>query len=275
MIDVGRLHDDLTDTRIGYRWDDYRQEDVIHAMSKAHLNRVARSVAIAAEWLAQCERPYVGVSGGKDSVATVGVVKMASSATGIRMPPLFWHDSGVEWPGSRIVIDRLISSGWARTLTVAKTETDIAELKRKQTDGEITSKQKDKIALFDPVNAAIERHGFDSAALGLRKEESHARRLDGNVHGPIFRKRDGMLRCTPIADWGWQDVFAFICQHKLPLHPIYSASLYGLENRGRIRLSWWLSTDHWRHGEVAWVRRNYPQVWAAICEAVPDAARFS
>lgn len=269
------MHNDTSDTRDGYRWDDYRQEDAIHAISAGFRRKVQRSIDIAADWLAQCDKPYIGVSGGKDSVAVVGVVVAASELSGIPMPPLFWHNSGVEWPGSKMVIDRLLSEGWADDLVIATTDADIAELKRRQEAGEISAKQKDQIALFDPVAQTIAKHGFTGAALGLRKEESRARMLDGCVHGPIFQKKDGLLRCTPIQDWSWRDVFAFIASEKLPLHPIYSAPLYGLENRGRIRLSWWLSTDHWRHGEVAWVKRNYPPVYAEIERLIPDVTRLT
>jgi hypothetical protein len=61
----------------------------------------------------------------------------------------------------------------------------------------------------------------------------------------------------------------------LPLHPIYSAPLLQLEDRGRIRLSWWLSTDNFRHGEVAWVRYNYPEVYAEIAKEIPEIHHYA
>ena len=78
------------------------------------------------------------------------------------------------------------------------------------------------------------------------------------------------MRCLPLLYWTWQDVYAYTALHSLPLHPIYSAPLLELEHRGRIRLSWWLSTDHWRHGEIAWVRDNYPDIYARLRQALPN-----
>lgn len=173
------------------------------------------------------------------------------------------------------MIERLAGMGLAPELHVATTDADIPELKRLQSAGKISAQQKDEIALFGPVRNLVDRQGFDAVALGLRKQESKGRKMDGVVHGPIYMRKDGMLRCNPISDWSWQDVFACIAEHHLPLHPIYSAPLLQMENRGRIRLSWWLSTDHWRHGEIKWVRTIYPQVYSEIARHVPEVSLYA
>lgn len=269
MIDS--MHDNLADTRDGYRWNDYRTEDRIHALSARFSSKVEQGKAFAKEWLKRCSNPYIAFSGGKDSVATLGIVQSVAKDQGF-LVPVMWHNSGVEWPGVPLMLERLKADGWIDELHEVGTPEDVPELKRRQARGELSAAQKDKIALFDPVDTFITDHGFTGAAVGLRKEESKGRLLDGIVHGEVFEKKDGFIRCLPVNNFTWRDVFAYIALEGLPLHPIYSAPLHGLENRGRIRLSWWLSTDNHRHGEIDWIKRNYPQVYARILQEIPEAS---
>lgn len=261
MIDS--MHDNLKDIRDGYRWNDYREEDYIHAISYQFKKKAEQAESFVSDWLDRCDNPYIAFSGGKDSVATLGIVQSVASKIGFTVP-VMWHNSGVEWPGVKIMVDSLMKTGLIREFHEVTTPDDVIELKRMQEMGEISASKKDKIALFDPVEDFVKEHGFTGAAVGLRKEESKARLLDGIVHGEVFEKKSGFVRCLPINNFTWRDVFSYIAINNLPLHPIYSAPLLGLENRGRIRLSWWLSTDNHRHGEVDWVKRNYPMVYARI-----------
>lgn len=254
-------------TAPGHTWDDYRPEDRLRARLPAFRRTVERSRALVQDWLAQCQSPYIACSGGKDSVAMLHLVQCAAP----KQIPVLWHDSGVEWPETEDVFARLQQRQLATKLLVVRPDVDVITLKRSQMNGEISAAQKDRLALHDPIKRAVTDAGFDGAGVGLRAEESHARTLDANTHGPIHRRRDGLLRCLPVLRWTWQDVFAYIALHSLPLHPIYSAPLLDLEHRGRIRLSWWLSTDHWRHGEIAWVRDNYPDIYARLRATLPDA----
>jgi 3'-phosphoadenosine 5'-phosphosulfate sulfotransferase (PAPS reductase)/FAD synthetase len=254
----------------GHTWDDYREEDRLRAKLPAFRRRVERTRAIVRDWLAQCRRPYIACSGGKDSVAMLHLIQ----CTAAEPIPVLWYDSGVEWPGVDVVFDRLKSRQLCPKLTIVRPDVDVIALKRRQLAGELSAASKDRLALHEPIRHAVRTAGYDAAAIGLRQEESRTRALDRATHGPIHRRADGLLRCTPLADWSWQDVYAYIALQRLPLHPIYSAPLLDLEHRGRIRLSWWLSTDHWRHGELAWVRDNYPDIHARLRQALPNASHL-
>lgn len=255
----------------GHIWDDYRPEDALHARLPVHQRRVSAAREVVRSWLSLSRSPYVAVSGGKDSVAMLHLVQSMSP----NLLPVLWHDSGVEWPGTEEVIQRLQSDGLIDVLYVVRPDHDVIDLKRQQIAGKISAKTKDRLALFDPVSRAVQAFEFDGAAIGLRAEESHARAMDGLTHGPVYRRKDGILRCLPLLRWAWQDVYAYIASHRLPLHPIYSAPLLNLEHRGRIRLSWWASTDHHRHGEIAWVRDNYPEIYHRLRIAFPEIGRVT
>lgn len=264
-----------TDTRSGHRWDDYRPEDRLRARMGVFRRRVEQSRRIVAAWLPQVERPYVAVSGGKDSVAMLHLVQGVAREEDRPLLPVLWHDSGVEWPGVPEMFERLHGAGLIGELVTVRPEVDVLELKHRQEAGELSAAVKDRLALFDPIRRAVAARGFDGYALGLRRGESFGREMDRRRHGSLWRTRDGLLRCCPLADWEWQDVYAYGCLHGLPLHPIYSAPLLGLEHRGRIRLSWWASTDHRRHGELAWLRHNYPDLWERLTAAVPQVRGYA
>jgi phosphoadenosine phosphosulfate reductase len=266
------------------RWDDYREEDLVHARLAAHLRAVAKAQAAAEAWLGRCARPYVACSGGKDSVAMLHLVQEVArrirARGGNELVEVMWHDSGVEWPGTAEVFERLQAAGLVERLHVVRPEEDVVALKRRQLLGQITAERKDDLALFRPIRRFLSfppeprTLPFDGVALGLRSEESSGRAVSRATHGLVYQRGDGMLVCQPLADWSWRDVFAYVATHRLPLHPIYSAPLLHLEHRGRIRLSWWASTDHHRHGELAWVKANFPDLYTRLVAAIPEAKRL-
>ena len=258
----------------GHIWDDYRAEDRLQARLPVHRSRIRTARRVVTEWLQRCERPYIAVSGGKDSVAMLHLVQ--SVAVPLRgLLPVMWHDSGVEWPGVPEAFDRLRSAHLVDELVIVRPQADVLDLKRQQLAGEISAAKKDRLALFDPIRSAVEQHGFDGFAVGLRGEESAARLRDRRTHGMLYQQRAGLLRCTPLAYWTWSDVFAYIAAYQLPLHPIYSAPLLHRAHRGEIRLSWWASTDYHELGVVQWVRRAYPAIYARLVEALPEVSRLA
>lgn len=253
------------------RWNDYRPEDYLHARLPLFKRRIDAAKAVALDWLRQCSRHYVACSGGKDSTAMLHLVAQVAGGP----VDVMFHDSGVEWPGAREAIDRLNEMGLIKELHVVRPSADVLELKRRQASGEISAAQKDKLALFNPINDFVRLKGYRGVALGLRKGESAGRLMNRATRGLAYTRNDGIMVCTPLGDWEWQDIYAYIALHALPLHPIYSAPLNGLEHRGRIRLSWWASTDNHRHGEIWWVKKNFPEIYQRLSAAIPEVGRYA
>lgn len=257
------------------KWDDYRPEDYTVARLTVHRARVLAAKRVIKEWLLCSAKPYISCSGGKDSVAMLHLIQDVATGAGLDLLPVLWHDSGVEFPKTAEVFERLRAMGLIAEMVVVRPDEDVLALKRQQEDGKISAATKDNRALFKPIAKAVKRHGFDGVALGLRKGESNARLMSRVSNGLLYRrKRDDAWVCQPLGDWDWTDVFAYTATHKLPLHPIYSAPLLGLEHRGRIRLSWWASTDYKHHGELAWLKAVYPILFNRLAALIPEVRGY-
>lgn len=76
---------------------------------------------------------------------------------------------------------------------------------------------------------AINTEGHDSYFVGITKEESVSRRISLKKEGKFFRKKDGLIRISPIADWTVKDVTAYIFSQKLPTLRTYLK--HGFEQR--------------------------------------------
>lgn len=119
----------------------------------------------------------------------------------------------------------------------------------------------------------LDRHraaaGYDGLLLGLRAEESRGRRLNRATHGDVYRRRDGLTVAQPLANWSALDVHAFLATHDVPLLPVYLCLDEGDDPFG-IRKSWWLcGGGPAAHGHYGWLRRWWPEQWAAACQIDP------
>ena len=72
---------------------------------------------------------------------------------------------------------------------------------------------------------------FDRSIHGVRAAESSERKLSACVHGVATENK-----CRPILRWKTEDVFAYIEQRGLPLHPAYACTGGGRWDRNRIRV---------------------------------------
>ncbi len=78
----------------------------------------------------------------------------------------------------------------------------------------------------------IANHRFGPRAIhGVRAEESSIRQLSAGKHGVITQRF-----CRPLLHWSARDIFAWLAQHHLPVHPNYAMLGGGRWNRERIRV---------------------------------------
>lgn len=87
------------------------------------------------------------------------------------------------------------------------------------------------IPAHDPFDdtTAFPRAPYDAYFSGITKEESRMRTMTLKSHGMFFKKKDGMIRIAPLADWRIIDVAAYIFKNDLPLLNSYKTE--GFESR--------------------------------------------
>lgn len=209
-------------------------QDDAHAIIRETIRRAAGGVVA------------IGVSGGKDSVAMLHMVVQHCT------PHVIYNDSGLETPEAMPLVQGLCER-YALPLTIAKGDAIALDLAGADTNR----------AIVGPVRDALQSIGAVAEFVGLRSSESKTRRIVIAKHGPIHAsKRYGCLIAWPMRRWSSADVFAYIDEHNLPLHPIYMRA--SERERDTARVSWVYDSAFDRWGAVETVRRHYPIVYQRL-----------
>lgn len=125
------------------------------------------------------------------------------------------------------------------------------------------------------MGAAAGALGASGTFLGLRADESRARRLNLATHGDSYTRRgDGQAVALPLARWSARDVWAYLVLHGLPWLRMYDAA----QDRERARSAFCFATGGagaiWRHGAWEEWRAAYPDHFAAWPRRFPEMARY-
>jgi len=187
--------------------------DALHARSQRYRDLVSRTYADLAEQIVQAARPYVALSGGKDSLVAWAIA--SEIKPGI---PAIWCDDELEYDGTLELVrtlagDRLVHvSGFA----------EHAQWFRPWRS-EPFWREPDPAMIW--TGARVEEwapaQGYDAAITGVRGSESRMRRLYAQPRGMVYERVDKTLVYQPIIRWSIDDVWAFIAVEGLPYHPVY------------------------------------------------------
>lgn len=245
-----------------------------HAKTRAYLRRVDKALLVIEEALKGRTKPVIAYSGGKDS----GVIAHLARRIDARIPLVhhaapdpFGTREFCEWFADELQADLyLVESGLSaeeRAAIVAGVEGDITE-RSLGASGPLGR------ALFQAIREFDEEHGTDLVFLGLRAEESRARRLNRMRKGVVYDVRDGPRRCCPIVDWKTPDVFAYHVAEGLGWHPVYDCERNHPEPE-RIRLGSAIPQGgSARHGMGVWLRTHWPAYWRDLCARRPEVGLY-
>ena len=67
------------------------------------------------------------------------------------------------------------------------------------------------------VSSATAALDFDSYFVGLRKDESVARRISLKTAGMFYKMKEGKYRICPMSDWTTKDIAAYCLSNELPI----------------------------------------------------------
>ncbi|PZR65242.1 MAG: sulfate adenylyltransferase subunit CysD [Solirubrobacterales bacterium] len=205
----------------------------------SHLETLeAESIHIFREVAAELERPVLLFSGGKDSLVLLRLAEKAFRPG--RFPfPIMHVDTGHNFAEVIEFRDRIISELGER-LIVASVQVSIDDGRVAEEQGPRASRNRlQTTTLLD----AIERHGFDAAFGGARRDEERARakervfsfRDDFGQWDPkrqrpelwsLFNgaiRKGEHVRVFPISNWTELDVWQYIDTERLEVPSIYYA----------------------------------------------------
>jgi len=108
--------------------------------------------------------------------------------------------------------------------------------------------------------------GASRSIHGVRAAESGERSLSAAVHGVATNRT-----CRPILRWTGPEVFAFLEQAELPVHPSYAMLGGGRWNRDRIRVGTLCGVRGGGIGRAEWEQEYYGDVVRRLQKAQHDS----
>ena len=248
----------------------FRAACLAHATTPAFVRRVAEASAVIAAMRAAGRRPYVAVSGGKDSAVALHLVRA-------QVPEAPAVHSDDEW---------LLPETEAYLATIPGL---VRLARRRQHADWFTAWAAGRPAVLPPGTEWIERlehdsamgtwaraHGCDTAVIGLRAEEAGHRRVH-LAQGPLCRwvAARGMWHAYPLAWWRTRDVWAYLLSRGVPYNAAYD----------RMRALGWAERDQRigpfaveavvAQGQLARLREGWPAVFAAFAARYPEARGYA
>lgn len=241
----------------------HRKRFELYARLDIHKRKVTQSQERVTKWLKLVSRPYIAFSGGKDSTCVLALVREQADI------PAVYIDAECCFPEVRQLIDAT-----PNTIDFPAVEPFLDTLARFGMDsGAPLDKATMRSTVYEPIKQMIEQYGFDGVAYGLRADECRNRAMHAYKRGAIFQyKRDGLWGCQPIWDWSYNNVWAFIVSNSLPYSGTYDLMWDApIEDQ---RVSYWAGETKRRYGRWAWLKRNYPDLFAQLCKRIPEAAGY-
>jgi phosphoadenosine phosphosulfate reductase len=217
-------------------WRVHHASDVCRS-TKALAEKAKRAV----ELIERFQPDYVSTSWGKDSVVVCHLAWQA----GFRGPFMHLRPTNHN-PDVDLVRDAFLS---CYPCEVVDQPVDYSSVDRDASLDEI-DKATDKL-WFAAIREFGKQHGF-RCVLGIRAEESGIRSLRAARWG-----EESPMRLAPIIRWDTDEVFAYLAQNALPVHPAYACLGGGRWDRRHLRVAEIGDTHGARHGRRQWETEYY------------------
>jgi sulfate adenylyltransferase subunit 2 len=212
----------------------------------------AESIYIIREVVAQCSRPALLFSGGKDSIVMFHLARKAFwfGTRQIQIPfPLLHVDTGHNYPEVITFRDEIVNQTNTR-LIVAHVENSIRRGSVKLKNPLDSRNAAQAVTLLE----AIEEYEFDALMGGARRDEEKARAKERifsfrdefgqwdpkaqrpelwNLYNARTSKGENM-RVFPISNWTELDVWQYIAREKLALPSIYYTHQREIVRQGKL-----------------------------------------
>lgn len=212
----------------------------------------AESIFVIREVVAQFEKPVLLFSGGKDSVVMLHIASKAFYPAGLPFP-LLHIDTGHNFPETLKYRDELVEKLNARLLVGSVQESINSGRVAEETGANASRNILQTVTLLD----ALEKHGFDAAMGGGRRDEEKARakerffshrdefgQWDPKNQRPelwnLFNGKKSMgehFRVFPLSNWTEMDVWQYILLENIPMPSLYFSHERDCVNRKGVLLA--------------------------------------
>lgn len=176
---------------------------------KALVNKTSGFIRWALE---RVERPYVACSFGKDSAVMLHLVMNIAPDIDIRF---------IRWSGETEYID------------------NYDEVIEKWNLQNLIQVELNRVSLTDKRKERYDTEGYDAFFVGLRMEESAARRMTLKSHGMFYKNVKGIIRISPLADWTEKDISAYVLSNDLPTLNSYKEHGFSSRTASRVPREDW------------------------------------
>lgn len=200
---------------------------------------------------------YISWSSGKDSTALVHIVRSIDQT----IPIIIQFDDS-DWIEKRKYVKKVAKENkWE--YSVVEPEFSIFEAMKSRIIGEenfcSTSDTITKEGFLNLLEEERLKLGCDGVFLGLRAEESNARKIHLNIKKELYEKSNGLKVCNPLAKWSATDVFTYLYENKVEINPCYFYNFF--KTPEKIRLSWAVPTPSGiSHGDLEHLKRYQPRL---------------
>lgn len=174
--------------------------------------------------------------------------------------PIMIQFDDCDWPTKRAYAKRVIEAQ-AWDVHIVEPEFSVWERMQQGTIGEdefcAQTHSLTQDAFLRPLAKMQHSLGCNGVFMGLRAEESKARKAHLSRRGELYQLASGEWRCCPLARWTSEDVFAYLTEHGVEINPCYFNNRFLPPED--IRVSWAIPTPKGlSHGDMEHFRHYYP-----------------
>jgi phosphoadenosine phosphosulfate reductase len=217
-------------------------------------------------------QPYLSCSWGKDSVFMLWMMLKVQPDI-----PVVYMNSNYAFPETYALRDRLVAE-WNLNYIELPAAVDYLDIVQEFGLPDVSRTEADQQRVVDILkkrraNTWSQEHGYDGNFWGIRKDESRARRRMIENRGELFRSKDGLWRCSPLAFVPIRELWWMIDHYQVPYSGVYDQTLFF--PREQIRNEGWLTTDGAKHGRIAWLKHYYPEQYKILVEIDPQVRSYT
>lgn len=233
---------------------------------------LSRILDIIERGLLEMRQPYLSCSWGKDSL----VLLWATLRVQPKIPVVFMN-SNYAFPETYALRDRIVEE-WnlnyielppAADYLQIISEFGLPDINRTQA----AQKKVVQIIKKSRANNWALQNGYDGHLWGIRADESRARKNMIEHKGTLFRSKEGIWRCSPLAHIRLRTLWQMIDYYRIPYSAVYDKTLFF--PRESIRNAGWLTTDGAAHGRLAWLKHYYPEKYRYLADLSPEVRSYT